>query len=103
MSRRYLAELMGSALVSASACVIAYFIGLKNNKRLSKAQEDKACYAGELMGYVKAVEDMYQVAKKHQNTDDVEGWNDLFQKGQKSLEQNGLWEKYRLLYPEEDE
>ena len=104
MNRNDLAALISMAIGGVIVGSITYRLGIKDNKELSKAREDAAFNEGRLLTAIYTTELLYHNAVKYSDDQDhIKECENKFLEAKKELEQKGLWEKYRTLYPEEDD
>lgn len=104
MNKDRLVALISMAIGGAIVGSITYRLGIKDNKELSKAREDAAFNEGRLLTAIYTTELLWHNAVKYSDDEDhIKECENKFIGAKKELEQMGLWEKYRTLYPEEDE
>lgn len=104
MNRDSLAALISMAIGGAIVGSITYRLGVKDNKELSKAREDAAFNEGRLLTAVYTTELLWHNAVRCSDDENhIKECENKFLEAKKELEQMGLWEKYRSLYPEEDD
>lgn len=98
-------QVIVSAVVATAAVGLAYYLGRKDNEKLSTFREKWAFSKGLLFASMRTSEDTYIVMKGSSNqTQEVEALaEENYTKMKEYLEQTGLWNEYRAFYPEREE
>lgn len=93
-----------SVVVASAAVGLAYYLGRKDNEKLSTFREKWAFSKGQLFASMRETENVWTVMKGSSIDREVVSLaKENYDEMKDYLEQTGLWDEYRRFYPEREE